>query len=429
MRTGFKGAGLSAALELGTGDSYLELDQGMEDDCDYTLGIGPGSLLIDRFTVKSVLGSGVASTTYSVVDSSLGSKEVALKVFSPAVTRDENCLERFKEDSLKVQGLSHKNIVQQFEHGHLEREQFFVAMELVRGETVKSFLERKEEKPLRLKQIVHYLHETALALACAHRLGLCHHSLKPGNVFISDEDAVKVSEFALSNLTYGEECFSDPASFLGELPYVSPEQIKGETADTSTDIYLLGILAYELLAGEAPFAAEEPAQVIKRILEDPLPDISSKREGVPEWLREFIAKATNKSPEERYQTIFVVVNLLEAHLEDPSLEEKKEESYKYGSILGKRSECVPEDEGDIFSRIKISPRVLLAVGVFLIVLLLIRHIGMQNRKKIDAFQHKVAQPYLDVAEDVRSQRKNPKETKEGSKTAHETFWEQWRFEE
>jgi serine/threonine protein kinase/tetratricopeptide (TPR) repeat protein len=273
---------------------------------------------LGTYEILAPLGAGGMGEVHRARDTRLG-RDVALKVLPANVATDSGRLARFEREARTVAGLNHPNIVTLYS---VEDEDGvrFLTMELVEGQS----LDRQVTPGgLPLARVLDLAVPLADALAAAHERGVVHRDLKPANVMVTREGRVKVLDFGLAK-THAAEFHSDatqaetvaaPLSsegqVMGTVPYMSPEQIRGETVDARTDLFALGIVLYELLTGRRPFGGATSADVSSAILRDVAAPVRSSRVDLPADIERIVSRCLEKDPERRFQTAKDVRNELE----------------------------------------------------------------------------------------------------------------------
>jgi len=264
----------------------------------------------DRYEIISPLGAGGMGEVYLARDTRLGRK-VALKLLLAEFTRDPFRLQRFEQEAKAASALNHPNIITIHEIGEFDAKHF-ITTEFIDGRTLRQTIIRGKLPPVNAVDIAIQI---SSALAAAHETGIVHRDIKPENVMVRRDGIVKVLDFGLAKLTEPHYNSSDPDSptfwkldtdpgtVMGTASYMSPEQARGLRVDTRSDIFSLGVLIYEMVAGRAPFTGQSTADVISEVLNrEPLP-LSSSVSSVPGELSRIVNKALRKDREERYQTI------------------------------------------------------------------------------------------------------------------------------
>jgi len=226
-------------------------------------------------------------------------RPVALKVLFPELSVDRSFVERFKREAQAAANLSHPNIVPVFDWGEDEGT-YFIVMEFVDGRALSAIL--RTAGPLHPDRAAEIGADVAGALAYAHRHHVVHRDVKPGNILITDEGTVKVTDFGIARAVNTEESLTQTGAVMGTATYFSPEQAEGVGVDHRTDIYSLGVVLFEMVTGRPPFLGESPVAVAsKHVREDP-PAPHTLNPSVPPDLEAIIAKCMAKSPEFRYAT-------------------------------------------------------------------------------------------------------------------------------
>lgn len=250
-----------------------------------------------------MLGRGGMSVVYLAEHLGL-KRKVALKLLAPQLAEDPRFRDRFVRESQVAASIDHPNVIPIYEAGQ-EEGVLFIAMRYVEGTDLRALLQA--EGRLDEMRAVSFVQQIADALDAAHGRGLVHRDVKPGNVLIAKTagseagEHVYLSDFGLTKRAASDSGITGTGQFVGTLDYAAPEQFEGKILDARTDIYSLGCLLYECLAGHAPFRRESDAAVMyAHLLEDP-PPLTEQRPGLPEEIDAVIARAMAKKPELRYQ--------------------------------------------------------------------------------------------------------------------------------
>ena len=233
---------------------------------------------------------------YRAVDRQLD-RPVALKVLFPELSIDKTFVERFRREAQAAANLSHPNIVPVFDWGE-DDGTYFIVMEYVDGRALSAVL--KDPEPLPPRQIANIGASVAAALAFAHRHGVIHRDVKPGNVLITPDGEVKVTDFGIARAVNTEESLTQTGAVMGTAAYFSPEQAEGKGVDARSDIYSLGVVLYEMAVGKPPFTGDSPVAVASKHVRDQpvLPRVANP--AVPTALNAIIMKAMAKNPDDRY---------------------------------------------------------------------------------------------------------------------------------
>ncbi|MEX0875720.1 MAG: Stk1 family PASTA domain-containing Ser/Thr kinase [Actinomycetota bacterium] len=264
-------------------------------------------VLAKRYELVRRVGVGGMADVYLAEDTQLG-REVALKILHAQYAGDESFVERFRREAMSAAKLQHPNIVQIYDSG-AEGDFNFIVMEYVEGKSLKDHL--AEEGQLETVDACRIAREVLAALAYAHRTGLVHRDIKPGNILISDEGKVQVTDFGIARAEAGST-MTQTGTILGTAYYLSPEQAQGLPLDGRSDIYSLGIVLYEMLTGRRPFEGDSPVSIAyKHVREMPRPP-SNHREDLPRPLEAIVLNALAKRPEDRYSSAALMGRDLEA---------------------------------------------------------------------------------------------------------------------
>jgi len=255
-----------------------------------------GALLDGRYRVETKIASGGMSTVYRGLDIRLD-RPVALKVMESRYANDGQFLTRFQLEARAVARLKDPGLVAVYDQG-MDATRPFLVMELIEGGTLRELL--RERGPMPPHAVVAVLRPVLGGLAVAHRSGLVHRDVKPENVLISDEGEIKLADFGLVR-ALAEAGITSTSVILGTAAYLSPEQVSSGNAGPCSDVYAVGILAYELLTGVTPFSGDNPLAVAYQRMDHDVPAPSTVIGGVPPQFDELIARATRRDPQERYR--------------------------------------------------------------------------------------------------------------------------------
>jgi serine/threonine protein kinase/Tol biopolymer transport system component len=287
---------------------------------------------LGRYEIRSPLGKGGMGEVYLAQDTTLR-RPVALKLLPAKFTEDTDRLQRFELEACAASALNHPNIITIHEIGQ-EDSVHFMATEFVEGETLRLRLHRTQ---LKLSEALDIAAQTAAALSAAHAAGIVHRDIKPENIMVRPDGYIKILDFGLAKLTERpNEVFdsqaptmarvaTDPGTVMGTAHYMSPEQARGLPIDSRTDIWSLGVVLYEMVAGRVPFSGETTSDVIVAILDREPPPLSSIEE-VPAELQRIVRKALSKDREERYQTVKDLLIDLKSLRQELAFESKRDHS-------------------------------------------------------------------------------------------------------
>jgi serine/threonine-protein kinase len=253
------------------------------------------SVLSDRYRVEARIGEGGMAEVYRGFDPVLN-RTVAIKVLLPQFARDAGFLARFRREAQAAARLNHPSIVGVYDTG-ADGDVQYIVMEFVEGRTLAEFL--GAGKRVSPPQAVELTEKIAAALGLAHAQGIVHRDIKPANVMVTREGAVKVMDFGIARLQTVETA-PQTSSVLGTPTYLSPEQAQGQPVDARSDLYSLGVVLYELLAGRPPFTGDSPVAIAyKQVNESPVPPSQLNPDVAPR-LDAVVMKALAKNPANRY---------------------------------------------------------------------------------------------------------------------------------
>jgi Tol biopolymer transport system component len=284
------------------------------------MAIEPG-IRIGPYEIRDFIGSGGMGDVYRAVDTRLR-RDVAIKTLRHAATASRERLDRFEQEALATAALNHPNIVVVYDVGTFDGTPYVVS-ELLDGSTLRQHV-RGTGSSVRLA--IDYGQQIARGLAAAHGRGITHRDLKPENIFVTRDGRVKILDFGLAKLMspgidldpsglLSTRVATVPGVVLGSLGYMAPEQVRGLEADHRCDIFSLGVVLYELVSGERPFAGATPADSMTAILHEDPPEPSGKH--ASPGLTRIIMRCLEKSPERRFQSASDLGFALEA-LSSPS---------------------------------------------------------------------------------------------------------------
>ncbi|MEU8630897.1 Stk1 family PASTA domain-containing Ser/Thr kinase [Amycolatopsis sp. NPDC048633] len=260
-------------------------------------------LLSNRYELGETLGYGGMSEVHHGHDVRLG-REVAIKILRADLARDPQFLERFRREAQNAAALNHPAIVAVYDTGEANAEFGplpYIVMEYVEGRTLRDIV--KTEGPMSQKRAMEVMADVCAALDFSHRHGIVHRDVKPANVMITKNGAVKVMDFGIARAMHdGQSAMTQTAAVIGTAQYLSPEQARGESVDARSDVYAAGCVLYELITGEPPFTGDSPVAVAyQHVREDPNPPSSVNPAVAPE-LDAVVLKALAKGPANRYQS-------------------------------------------------------------------------------------------------------------------------------
>lgn len=258
-----------------------------------------GQLIDNRYELIRILANGGMGTIYEGLDIRLDRK-VAVKIMHPHLAQDEEFITRFIREAKAAASLSHPNIVNVMDQGWNQSgiPAVFLVMELVEGQTYRELIAGKGT--FSVNETINYLSPVVSALAAAHQIGIVHRDIKPENILISNDGRIKIADFGLargSNL--GQTMTAEASVILGSVSYLSPEQVQRGISDARSDIYSLGIMAFEMLTGKRPHISDSPLQIAYLHVNEDIPRVSSKGVKLPKELDDLIFAATRRNTDDR----------------------------------------------------------------------------------------------------------------------------------
>ena len=289
-----------------------------------------GKVVVDRYLLVDKIGSGGSGTIYRAEHTTLR-KKCAVKILHHQLSRDEHAIERFRREATTVGEIDNEHILQVLDFGRAEDGRLFFAMEHLEGETLTKVLERDGKLPV--ARVIDILTQVLEALVEAHGLGYIHRDLRPRNIYLtvkkSRADFVKLLDFGLAKLIVPNVEAKQTALGMtfGDPKYMSPEQARGETVDRRADIYSLGVIAYEMIAGAPPYAGGGTFQILQQHLDEPVPSVRASRPDCPEWLDGVVKRAMAKKADDRFLTVFKMLECLREQKSPLSPDEEEREAH------------------------------------------------------------------------------------------------------
>ena len=268
------------------------LSMGLKTDGDADL------QTIGAYEIERLLGRGGMGIVYKARQVSLN-RVVALKILHPNLSNDPAFVKRFHREAQAVARLNHQHIVQIHDIGEENGVHFF-SMEYIKGRLVNEILE--QEGFLQVDHALDIIYQVARALKFAHSKNIIHRDIKPSNIIVDQVGRVKVMDFGLAKLG-GQTKLTKTDTVLGTVNYMSPEQAKGETVDHRSDIWSMGVVLYEMLAGRSPFRATNEAALIHKIIYESVPDLQDLSPDIPSKLKAIVTRAMSRDLEKRYQSV------------------------------------------------------------------------------------------------------------------------------
>lgn len=297
-----------AASEIRAPSSHDEIDRPRAGGTVHSLDADLDQLIgtrIRHYEVLERLGRGGMGVVYKARDTRLD-RTVALKFLPPHLTTDPAAKARFEQEARAASSLDHPNIGYIHEINATEEGRAFIAMAYYSGETLEAKL---GEGGLPIDEALQYVEQVAEGLACAHEAGIVHRDIKPANVIITTEEVAKILDFGLAKVH--DVTLTREGTWMGTVAYMSPEQIRGDKVDARTDIWALGALLYELVAGERAFQGEYETAVMYSVLNTRPPPLSEYRADCPAELEGVIDRCLQKAPADRYPDVKALLDDVE----------------------------------------------------------------------------------------------------------------------
>ena len=321
----------------------------------------PGETL-DRFRVVEAIGHGAFSDVYLATDEH--GRRVVLKCPHEALLGDVSAFDRFRRELEIVKRLDHPGIQRSYDLGE-DRSRPYLVMEYVEGETLRARLRRLGRLPI--TEAVDVVEQLARAMASAHGQGIYHRDLKPENVLVTPEGRVVVTDFGIALMTGARRLtWRWLTSTIGTPDYMAPEQVQGKRGDARTDVYALGVMLFEMLAGRVPWEGDNPLAVMSQHVNAPVPSLRDIDPAIPPPLEAIVRKCLRKDPDERYEDAGALLRDLESW-QDLDLS---------GFVFGEEAPVRLESRRGLWLLVAgISLGFLAACALFVVVVYLLQHAG------------------------------------------------------
>ena len=274
-----------------------------------------GKKLDGRYLIESLVGVGGMANVYRGQDVRTGNP-IAVKVLKEEFLDNEELVRRFKNESKAISILDHPNIVRVYDVSVTDTLQYIV-MEYIDGITLKEYLKQRGGV-LTWKEVVHFATQVLSALDHAHSKGIVHRDVKPQNIMLLADGSIKMMDFGIARFSRAQsQTVSDKA--IGSVHYISPEQARGDHTDARTDLYSVGVMMYEMLAGILPFDGTGAVSIAIKQISDTARPLAEVAPNVPEGLRQIAEKAMEKDPARRYQSAQEMLEAINAFKRDPNI--------------------------------------------------------------------------------------------------------------
>jgi len=280
--------------------------------------VSPPQTVAGRYAIERRLGAGGMSTVFQATDSVL-ERPVAVKLLAEHLAEDEDFVARFRREALSAARLQHPNIVQVFDSGQdPDSGRHYIVMEYVEGPSCADLL--RERRQLEIDETVHVVRDACHGLDYAHRAGVVHRDVKPGNLLIAQEmDITKLADFGIAKAAE-QTRITQVGAILGTAAYLSPEQAHGDEAGPASDIYSLGVCAYQFLTGRLPHEYSSLTELALKQQQDTVQPITEFRPEVPRELDEAIRLCLEREASGRYRSALEMAQALEAGLQGEQTE-------------------------------------------------------------------------------------------------------------
>ncbi len=263
-------------------------------------------ILDQRYRLTERIGEGGMAEVYRGTDLRLG-REVAVKILRPQYASDQKFLERFLQEARAMASFSHPNIVNVYDVGR-EGRRYYIVMEYVPGTDLRHLIRKRA--PLSVQEALEIARQIAAGVGAAHRKGIVHRDIKPGNVLITPSGEAKVADFGIARAITNTQHLTEPGVVWGTTAYLSPEQIRGEPATPASDVYAIGVVLFEMLTGRTPFQGEDRVAIALQHLHEPPPKLSKLNPRVPPSVERLVERMLSKDPAQRFANADDVANVI-----------------------------------------------------------------------------------------------------------------------
>jgi tetratricopeptide (TPR) repeat protein len=266
-----------------------------------------GDVLGGRFRIGQILGIGGMGVVYRALDQALDI-DVAIKLLRPELARKPEAFERFRQELLLARQVSSPHVVRIHDIAQHEG-RWFISMDFIDGESLEKRMDRVGKLPL--EEVLSITHDLLDGLTAAQQRGVVHRDLKPANVLLDAKSAAYITDFGVAR-SLGATGATGSGVIVGTPEYLSPEQARGETVDMRSDLYTVGLIVYEMLAGTLPFSSGTPAETVMQRIVRPPPSLAKARPDLPNWLLQFVDRLLKLNPAHRFSNAQEALRALEA---------------------------------------------------------------------------------------------------------------------
>ncbi len=272
---------------------------------------------VDQYHIQEFLARGGMADVYLALDKNLG-RTVALKVLSGGMSEEPSALVRFQREARTIARLTHPNIIQVYSAGLTPLQRPYLAMQYISGGSLQDRLEDLIEQGRRLgvHEALLLTRQIALALHHAHAAGVVHRDLKPSNILLQSDDVPVISDLGIAAVQQETTRLTQTGGIIGTPHYMSPEQVSGQQVDGRADLYALGIILYELLAGRPPFSGDTPLVILHQHVYQQPPPLVEQRPGLARATYQIVDMCLQKSPEARFQSALALVKAIDYALQE-----------------------------------------------------------------------------------------------------------------
>ena len=277
-----------------------------------------GQKISDRYQIMKSIGEGGMANVYLAYDTILD-RDVAVKILRGDLSGDEKFVRRFQREALSASSLTHPNIVEVYDVGE-DHGMYYIVMEYIEGRHLKDLIKKRGK--LTVSEVIDIMLQITDGMSVAHDSYIIHRDIKPQNIMILENGLVKITDFGIS-MAMNATQLTQTNSVMGSVHYLPPEQASGKGSSLQSDIYSMGIVMYELLAGKLPYKGDNAVEIALKHLKEPLPSIKDEIPSLPQSIENIIIRATAKNPKNRYADAREMHNDLMTCLDESRAKEPK----------------------------------------------------------------------------------------------------------